>query len=318
MRLDPARLRDLAVLLFVPLFFASNVVLGRFLVGEVAPWTLAFLRWFGAFAILLPFALPGILAKRVALARQVRWILLLGLLGMWVCGGSVYAALRTTTATNATLIYSASSVMILILERAFRGRRVTGREWAGTLLALAGVAVVALGGGARLRLNGGDVLIGLAALSWALYSVILKRPRLASLPTIPLFGAVAFTGSVLLMPMAMWEMATGPALPSTPGAWLAVAALALVPSVAAFGGYQYGIRRFGPGLMAMTSYLWMPYGVALAVLLLGETLRGYHVVGLALILPGVVLATVLRPASNGPARPEEAGSRGLDPHLTLP
>ena len=48
--------------------------------------------------------------------------------------------------------------------------------------------------------------------------------------------------------------------------------------------------------MAMSSYLWTPYGLLLSVIFLGETLRSYHFVGLALIVPGVVLATARFPA----------------------
>ena len=38
------------------LFWAGNTVLGRFIAGHIPPMTLAFIRWAGAFLILLPFA----------------------------------------------------------------------------------------------------------------------------------------------------------------------------------------------------------------------------------------------------------------------
>src|SRR5208282_5759239 len=38
------------------LFWAGNVVLGRFVAGHIPPITLSVIRWSGAFAILLPFA----------------------------------------------------------------------------------------------------------------------------------------------------------------------------------------------------------------------------------------------------------------------
>jgi drug/metabolite transporter (DMT)-like permease len=289
---NAARLRDLAVVVLVPLFFSTNVVIGRAVAGHAGPWTLAFLRWSGAFLILLPFALPALMAKRRALIERAPLILALGFLGMWICGGGVYVALHATTATNATLIYCSSNVMILILEWLFRGRRIGLREALGTLLAFAGVAVVTLGAeGGALRVNAGDLLIALAAFSWAIYSVLLKRHALAGIPGLPLFAAIMLCGAVLLLPMAAWEISSGPALPDSASAWLAVAAIALIPSVGAFSGYQYGIRRFGPSTMAMTSYLWVPYGILLAIAFLGETLHAYHVLGLALILPGVVLAT---------------------------
>jgi drug/metabolite transporter (DMT)-like permease len=289
---DAARLRDLAVVVLVPLFFSTNVVIGKAVAADAGPWTLALLRWTGAFLILLPFALAGLRASCKELFANAPLILLLGFLGMWVCGGGVYMALHATTATNATLIYCASNVMILVLEWLFRGRPIGVREALGTLLAFAGVAVVTVGaeGGTR-RINSGDALIALAAFAWAVYSVLLKRRGLTAIPGLALFAAIMLAGSVLLLPMAGWEIASGPALPHTAGAWLAVAGVALIPSVGAFSGYQYGIRRFGPGTMAMTSYLWTPWGVLLALIFLGETLHAYHIVGFALIVPGVVLAT---------------------------
>ena len=288
--------RAVVAIALVPLFFSTNVVIGRFVAGDVAPWTLAFLRWTTAFLILLPFAAMGIREHIARIWLERRQIALLGFLGMFVCGGIVYLALHHTTASNATLIYTASNVMILLLEWGFRGRRIGPREVVGTALALAGVAVVALGSeGWRLSLNPGDALIGLAATAWAIYSVLLKRPALTKIPGQALFAAIVATGAAMLLPMTLWEIATGPALPQTATAWVAVLAVALIPSVSAYSGYQYGVRRFGPATMAMSSYLWTPYGLLLAVIFLGETLHAYHFVGLALIVPGVVLATARFP-----------------------
>ncbi len=295
--MNPAsRTRDIALVALVPLFFSTNVVIGRAVTAEVAPWTLAFLRWSGALLILLPFAVPALRENRDALVAQGGLIATLAFLGMWICGGLVYTALETTTATNATLIYTSANVMILILEWLFRGRPIGPRELIGTALAFTGVAIVALGGEgfAGVSMNSGDLFIGIAALSWAIYSVLLKRPGLSALPGLPLFAAIMLMGALMLLPMMLWEAWRGPALPRSPAGWLAVAGVALIPSVGAFSGYQYGIRRFGPGAMAMISYLATPYGILLAVVLLGETFAVHHAVGLALILPGVILATAGR------------------------
>jgi drug/metabolite transporter (DMT)-like permease len=270
--------------------------MGRSVVAEVGPWTLAFLRWSGAFLILLPFSMGSLRASGAALRAEASTIAVLAFLGMWVCGGLVYAALHHTTATNATLIYAAANVLILLLEWAFRGRPIGPREFLGTALALGGVAVVARGsaGAAGISFNPGDLLIAAAAIAWAVYSVVLKRPGLTAIPGLALFAAVMIVGAAMLAPMMAWEMFSGRALPQTAHAWLAVAGVALFPSVGAFFGYQYGVRRFGPATMAMTAYLWTPFGILLAVVFLGESLQSHHFVGLALILPGVVLATARR------------------------
>lgn len=290
------RVRDVALVALVPLLFATNIVIGRAVIDDVGPWTLVFLRWSTAFLIVLPFAARGLRRDAAALFAQGPMIPILGFLGMFVCGGAVYVGLHHTTATNGTLIYASANVMILLLEWLFRGRPIGLREMLGTVLAFAGVAAVALRGHglASFQLNPGDLLIWISAMSWAIYAVLLKRPGLTAIPGLSLFAASMLAGVLLLSPMAAWEAAHGPALPANAEAWLAVFAVALVPSVGAFFGYQYGVRRFGPALMAMTSYLWTPYGVVLALIFLGERLHVYHLVGLALILPGVILATARR------------------------
>jgi drug/metabolite transporter (DMT)-like permease len=296
------RLRDFAIIALVPLFFAANMTIGRSVVTEVGPWTLAFLRWTVAFLLVFPVAAPSILRDARILLAQGWLVPLLAFLGMFVCGGGVYVGLHHTTATNATLIYAGANVLILILEWAFRGRSVGLRELLGTVLAIAGVAVVALRGDiADFVLNPGDMLMALAATSWAIYAVLLKRPGLTAIPGLSLFAGTMLAACVLLAPMMLWELASGPAMPQTAGAWLAVAGVALIPSLGAFFGYQYGVRRFGPATMAASSYLWTPYGVILALIFLGETLHSYHLVGLALILPGVVLATARRQPRPAPS-----------------
>lgn len=289
------RSRDIAVLALMPLFFSSNLVIGRAAVAEVEPWTLAFLRWSLALALLMPLAAAGLAAERRALLRQWRRIALLGFLGMWVCGALVYIGLRSTTATNATLIYTSSTVMILVLERLFRGRRIATRQALGVVLAFLGVAVIVLGGDLRrllgLDLNPGDLLIAFAALSWAIYSVILKQKGLARLPTLPLFAAIVMAGVVSLLPFMLWEtLATG-RFPATVSAWTSIAAIAVVSSVLALSSYQYAVKRFGPARTGMLLYLLPVYGVLLSLVFLGERLQPFHAAGLALVLPGVILAT---------------------------
>ncbi len=168
---------------------------------------------------------------------------------MFICGGVVYLGLHYTTATNATLIYACSPVMILILEWLFRGRPIGLLEIAGAALAFAGVAVVALGAsGNRFAPNPGDAMMALGALSWADLLGACRAARAS--PPFPAFPSSPRSHSpaqCCSAPMMLFEAARGPAFPRSADTWLAVAAIALVPSVGAFAGYQYGIRRFGPG-----------------------------------------------------------------------
>lgn len=282
-------------MIVAPLCFSSNLIFGRHVVGEVPPFTLAFIRWACVALALAPLALREAAAVRTALRAAPGLIALLGFLGMWICGAVVYLGLRDTTATNATLIYTTSPVFILLIEAVTAGRRIGAREIAGSLAAMIGVAVIVTRGDlaalAALDINPGDVLILAAALSWAIYSVLYRSPPLRPLSNLTLFALVSAAGAVGLAPFAAWELAGGDALPQSADAWMSVAGIVVIASLMAFSGFQYGVRTLGPSLTGIFMYLLPVYGVVLAILFLGERFEAFHGFGIAMVLGGVVLAT---------------------------
>lgn len=289
------RSRAFVLLTVMPLFFSSNLIIGRAAVEAVEPWTLAFLRWTLAFLILLPFAIRGISRNAAVFLRHWGLIAIMGFLGMWICGAGVYFALRFTTATNGTLIYTSSPVLILLLEWIFRGRRIVAREFIGIVLAIAGVVMIVVKGSLTvltdLDLNAGDIIFALAALSWAVYSVLLKRREFLGLPTLSLFAVLAFAGAISLLPFTALEIALTERFPEGLTAWSSIAGIALISSVLAFSCFQYGVKVLGPATTGVFMYLLPPYGVMMAVVFLGEDLELYHLAGFVLIMAGLVLAT---------------------------
>ncbi|MCZ4287400.1 DMT family transporter [Hoeflea alexandrii] len=290
-----ARFLPLAVMLLTPLFFSSNLIFGRSTIPEVAPFTLAFLRWTASALILTPFLWMARDRVRAYVSGYPLHWLLLGFLGMWICGAGVYYALRFTTATNGTLIYTTSPLMIIILERLFFGRPTSWREIAGILIGFLGVAIIVLKGNltgfAGTSFNIGDLMFIFAALSWAGYSVLLKGRRTAGLPVSALFAVVTLSGSLLLAPFALWEFLTGAMMPQTLTAWGGIAGIVVFSSLLAFSGYQYGVARLGASTASVFMYLLPPYGVGLAVLVLGEPFEMHHAIGIITVLAGLVLAT---------------------------
>src|SRR3546814_17212068 len=95
------------------------------------PVALAFWRWTATLALLLPFTAAALWRHRYDVLREWRDILVLGALGMGVCGAFVYIAADTTSATNIGLIYAASPILIVALARVFYGERVTLRQRSG-------------------------------------------------------------------------------------------------------------------------------------------------------------------------------------------
>jgi drug/metabolite transporter (DMT)-like permease len=285
----------LPIMLLAPLFFSSNLVFGRGTIGEVSPFMLAFLRWLAVAAALSPFMLRERTAIGDVLRQRWQLLVVLAFLGMWLCGGGVYLALQWTTATNGTLIYTTSPVIILLLEALFRGRRIGLREGVGSLIAFIGIATIVLRGEPlalfSLDLNVGDLLFVAAAIAWAAYSILYRAPDLQRLSTAALLGLLAAIGALLLLPAAVLEWIGEAALPSTGSAWGGIAGIVVFASLLAFSGFQFGLRHLGASLTGVFMYLMPPYGVMLAVLFLGERLEAFHVAGIALVMAGIVLAT---------------------------
>lgn len=279
----------------MPLFFSSNIVFGRVAADQVEPFTLAFIRWTLTALILTPFVWRELAEKRHHLQGQSGLLLTLGFLGMWVCGALVYLALDYTTATNGTLIYTSSPVLIILIEYLFRGRQLAWRESIGVIIALIGVVVIVVKGSwqtlVTLSFNIGDLIFIGCAISWAVYSVMLRAPKLAPLQTLPLFMLIAASGALLLAPFAAVEIFWWQDFPTSQEAWLNIAGIVFLASLLAFSMFQYGVKVIGPSLTGIFMYLLPVYGVGLAVMFLGEELALHHLWGILLVLSGVILAT---------------------------
>ncbi|MDX5592765.1 DMT family transporter [Pseudovibrio sp. SPO723] len=284
------------LLFIMPVFMSSNIIIGRYGIEQTEPWTLAFLRWFLAFLILVPIAYRQLPPALPTIKANLKLLLFMAFLGMWICGALVYLALKNTSATNGTLIYSAAPVFIMLIEWVFRGRRMSPRELIGIALALIGVAIIVTKGSLAnlisLELSWGDLVFGVCTLSWATYSVLIRQRSLQEIPVFVLFATLAGFGALLLFPFAIAEMIWVAPIPTTPEAWGSIAGVTIVASVLAFSTYQYGIKMVGASIAGLFMYLLPPYGVLMAVVFLSEKLALFHLAGFLPIMAGLVLATL--------------------------
>ena len=116
------------LLLLTPAMFAVNMLMARY-ATFVPPNALALGRWFFVAVLLLPFAWPRLVRHRAALTREWRDLLLLGAIGMWICGAWVYIGARSVPALNIGLIYAASPILVVALGRLlYRERLTAGRR----------------------------------------------------------------------------------------------------------------------------------------------------------------------------------------------
>jgi drug/metabolite transporter (DMT)-like permease len=240
------------------LFWAGNIVLGRYVAGHVPPITLSCIRWIGALLILLPFAWPHLARDWPALRARLPFIVLLSATGFAINNTLSYWALQYTQALNALLIQSSGPLFVALWSLLLFGVRLT---WAQLL----GISV------------------------FGIYSALM--PRRPVTHPLSLIVVTMGIGALLMVPGALWEFFNGFTL--KPDA-LTIATLVYVvifPSALAYLFFNRGIALIGPNRAAPFFHLVPVFGSAMAILFLGEQPRLFHLVGYLLVLAGVVIAS---------------------------
>ncbi len=284
------------VILFItPAFFTTNIIFGRQLLS-VEPFTLAFIRWGLTSAILLLFCKRDWPEMIRVFKTNKSLSFFVGFLAFWICGGMVYFALHYTSATNGILIYTTPPILILAIEAFWRGRAISIREIIGITIAMIGAGIIIANGKLdnllALQFNTGDLIFVLAAISWAIYSVLLKSDKYASLSTLPLLTLLSICGTIVLAPFAAYEIAYISDIPNTQSEWALISGVILLSSIGAFLSFQYGIKMLDASIAGIFMYLLAPWGLFFAWLFLGETLESFHINGTIFILSGIIVATL--------------------------
>jgi drug/metabolite transporter (DMT)-like permease len=281
------------LLILANLFWAGNIVLGRGVVGVVPPVALAYWRWTGAFLVAVGFALPRLRDDLPILRRHWRMMLLLSATGIATYNTMSYIGLTSTTALNVLLLQSAGPLIIIVWAFMLFGELPTLRQTGGVVLSLVGVAVIAAHGSPaallHLQVNPGDVWILAAMLIYGIYAALFRhRPRVHPMSFLV---ATMGVGSLMILPLYLWEFAQGARIVSTPSAWLSLAYIAVFPSFIAYLLFNRAIELIGATLAGQSWHLMPVFGSILAVMLLRERFYLYHGIGIAMIAGGILLAS---------------------------
>ncbi|HSV93575.1 MAG TPA: DMT family transporter [Desulfobacterales bacterium] len=279
------------VLTLAPLCWAANIVLARGVAELIPPAAFAFWRWSLAALLVIPFARRHLAADREALARGWKRLLLLAVLGISSFNALLYTAVHTTTAINGALIQTSMPAVIAVLTLGLYRERLTLRQTAGIGLCIAGAVLVVLRGELRtLQTMGvatGDLLMVAAVICYGLYSVLLRR-RPAIHP-LSFLAATFALGAAGLLPAYLAELAFTGGFALTGEVALSILFVALFPSIVAYFCWNKGVDRVGPNRAGLFVNLIPVFASLLSTWLLGESVRGFHIAGMALIAGGMAL-----------------------------
>jgi drug/metabolite transporter (DMT)-like permease len=278
------------------LFWAGNAIAGRFAAGVITPTTLTFLRWSIATLLIGFLAAPHLRRDLLALRRHWLLVFSLGALGFAAFNLLLYQALNHTTAINVTIEQSAMPVLIMVVNFLAFGQRLRVLPLIGVAATIGGVVVTATRGSPlsliALDINRGDAIMMGAVVLYAGYTVALRfKP---SVHWLSLLFAMAASALLFTVPFFVVEVVGGDfAVPSIEG-WLIVAYTAVFPSVLSQLFFMRGVELMGSNRAGVFINLVPIFGSLLAVLLLDEAFRGYHLLGLVLVLGGIALVERFR------------------------
>jgi drug/metabolite transporter (DMT)-like permease len=288
------------LLCFTALFWAGNAIVGRHAAGHIPPVTLSFLRWGLAFLIILPIAWKHLRRDWEMIRANLGKMIFLSLTGIAAFNTMQYWALEYTEALNTLLLQSAAPLFVAMWSLVVFGVRLRPAQALGILVSLTGVLVIllhgdltALGG---IAFNKGDIIFTVALAIFGLYSVMsLKRPPIHGLS----FGAFTFgCGAACLIPLLIFELFSRPLMRLDTANLLSLFYVAVFPSTLAYLCFNRGVRLIGANRAAPFFHVVPVFGSVMAIVFLGEQLQPFHVIGFALVLTGVIVASRKRSARS--------------------
>ncbi len=224
-----------------------------------------------------------------------------------ITGGSFYfltenTALAYTQAANVAFLVCVAPVFTAIFtilgKRILKGRFADGLEDVrvgptlifGTLLALAGMALV-LFDGSRLEFSlKGDLLSIGAALCWALYSMFMGQMT-RDYGGVFATRKVFFYGLITIVPfLGSCSTSFSAEVLGQPSVYLNLLFLGLIASLACFVGWNIAMAKLGNVTSTNYVYLNPVFTLITAALILGERLTPMSIAGSAAILAGVIIA----------------------------
>ena len=222
----------------------------------------------------------------------------LTMMALGLTGGSMYfltenESLRFTTATNTSLIVCSCPLFaMLIIALFYKSERFGARKIAGSVIALAGMAVVVLNGHFVLHLSPlGDTLAFSACLCWALYTLLMK-PVMGRYPAMFITRKVFFYGILTILPYYIFV----PDMPSMdvllrPAVMWNLLFLGSVASMLCYLTWSWCMKGLGAVVCTNWVYVNPITTIVAAWLILGEQITTYFLVGSVLIITGMYLSS---------------------------
>lgn len=267
----------------------------RYLVEDLTPGNILICRFLfgGIFSILILLIVRPQLPKR----KDLPIALALGLAGSLSFNIPTAYGIELVEGGVAAMLMGVQPVCIAVLSWVLLTEQISRRVVMGLAMAMLGVMCIAIGGGGGFNLSTsylfGCFLVLLGSVLYATYTVLAKPHLERGIPG----PSTAMIGTTLSIPVALpfgWSGFTEGVQNFDTTAWAAALLLALGASVLAPSLFNLSLSLGKASRAGLMLNLVPVVGVVSSVALLGESMTPLTLIGGALALGGVLVATVRR------------------------
>lgn len=290
-------LLGIGLALLAVVIWSGNFVVARGVIHQIPPGSLAFYRWLTATLVLFPFAIRPLRKEWKQIRPVLGYLFWTALAGITLFNTFVYIGAHYTSAINLALIGTTSSpVMAILLARIFLKEKLDSFKLWGLALCLTGVLLLLSHGSLNhllhFRFTAGDGWILLAAFSFAVYNILVRR-KPTGLSAITFLFVLFFIGTVLLVPFLCWDLADGQTIAWNGSLLTIILYLGIGTSVISFLCWNRAIASLGAGRTALFGNLIPVFSSLEAAVFLHEQFTSLHVWSMLVIFAGIILANWL-------------------------
>lgn len=220
--------------------------------------------------------------------------------GAGLCGITLYfllenIALTYTLASNVGVIISIAPFFTAIFAHLLlAGEKMRAQFFIGFAVAVGGIFLISFNGSSQLKLNPmGDILAVLAAVVWAIYSVLTKKISGYHYHTISVTRRIFFYGLLFMMPV-LFIFKFEPDIDQIikPVNLFNIIFLGFGASAICFVTWNYALKILGAVKTSVYIYMVPVITVITSVLILHETITGTAVLGILLTLAGLFISEI--------------------------
>jgi drug/metabolite transporter (DMT)-like permease len=252
----------------------------------IAAWRLTFAT--AVLAVILPWHWQSL---RATMNRRVALICL----GASVCLALHFAtwitSLKYTSVSNSVILVNTAPIWVALFGRMTGSVRLTPKTLGAIALAVAGAAIIGIGGHGDTSASGsvrGDLLALAGGAAMGAYLLFARVARLR-LPLVPYIFCCYSAAAIVL-----WGMAIGSSTQMSgfgQSTWLALVGIAVVPQLLGHSSYNWSLRFLHPSTVSITLLGEGVVGSALAFIYFGEAVPAATWFGGPLVLAAIWIAT---------------------------